>query len=69
MGCFIQVTKERLVTVVVFDKQSQWEILEYEIRKFSIRYSKVIAKEKRKILQKSLSCDKNIKSIINLRLI
>ena len=45
-------------------------ILKYEIRKFSIHYSKVIAKEERKkqqeleskhkILEKSFSCDKNI---------
>ena len=63
-------TKKKLVTEDVFDEQSQWEILEYEIRKFSIRYSKVLAKEKRKrqhkleskfeILEKYLSCDKNI---------
>ena len=32
----------------VFDEQSQWEILKYEIQKFSICYSKVIAEEKRK---------------------
>ena len=54
----------------VFDEQVKWEILKYEIQKFTIRYSKVIAKEKRKkqlelesklkILEKSLSCDKNI---------
>ena len=70
MKCFIHDTKKRLVTDDVSDKQSQWKILKYEIRKFSIRYSKVIAKEKRKkqhelesklkILEKSLSCDKNI---------
>ena len=41
-------TKKRLVTDHVFDEQSQWEILTYETRKFSIHYSKVIAKEKRK---------------------
>ena len=44
--------------------------LKYEIRKVTIRYSKITAKEKRKkqyklerklkILEKSLSCDKNI---------
>ena len=70
MKCFIHDTKKRLVTDDVFDKQSQWENLKYEIRKFTIRYSKVITKEKRKkqhelesklkILEKSLSCDKNI---------
>ena len=48
MKCFIHDTKKRLVTEDVFDEQSQWEILKYEIRKFSIRYLKVIAKEKRK---------------------
>ena len=68
--CFIHDTKKTLLTEDVFDKQSQWEILKYEIRKFPIRYSKVIAKEKRKkqyelesklkILENSLSCDKNI---------
>ena len=48
MKCFIHDTKEKLVTDDVFDEQSQWEILKFEIRKFSIPYSKVIAKEKRK---------------------
>ena len=32
----------------VFDKQSQWEIIKCEMQKFSIHYSKVIPKEKRK---------------------
>ena len=59
-----------LVIENVFDQQSQWEILKYALRKFSKRYSKTIAKEKRKkqqnleidlkILEKPLSCDKNI---------
>ena len=44
--CFIHGTKKRLVTEDVFDEQFQWEIQKYEIRKFSIRYSKVIAKER-----------------------
>ena len=30
----------------MFFQQSQWEILKYEIRKFSVRYSKVIAEKK-----------------------
>ena len=70
MICFIHDTKKRLLTENVFDEQPQWEILKYEIRKFSIRYSKVIAKEKRKeqhelesklkILENSLFCNKNI---------
>ena len=70
MKCFIDDTKKRLVSKDVFDEQSQWQILKHEIRKFSIHYSKVIAKEKRKkqhkleseleILEKFLSCDKNI---------
>ena len=70
MKCFIHDTKKRLVTDDVFVEQSQWEILKYEIRKFTMRCSKVIAKEKRKkqhelesklkILEKSRSCDKNI---------
>ena len=70
MKCFIHDAIERVVTEDVFDEQSQWEILKQEIRKFSIRYLKVIAKEKRnkqlelesklKILEKSLSCDKDI---------
>ena len=42
MKCFILVTDD------VFDEQSQGEILKYEIQKFSICYSKVIAEEKRK---------------------
>ena len=46
--CFIHDTKKRLVTEDVFEEQSQWEILKHEIRKFSIRYSKVTAWEKRK---------------------
>ena len=48
MKCFIHDTKKRLVMKDVFDKQSQWEILKYEIKNFSIRYSKVIANETRK---------------------
>ena len=48
MKCFIHDTKKRLVMKDVFDKQSQWEILKYKIKKFSIRYSKVIANETRK---------------------
>ena len=48
MKCFIHDTQKKLVTDDVFDEQSQWEILKFEIRKFSIPYSKVIAKEKRK---------------------
>ena len=40
-------TKKSLVTDDAFDEKSQWEILEYEIQKFSVRYSKVIAKKKR----------------------
>ena len=54
----------------IFDEQSQWEIVKYEMQKFSIRYSKVIPKEKRKkqhelenklqILEKSLSSNKNV---------
>ena len=48
MKCFIYDTKKRLVTDDVFDKQSQWEILKYEIQKFYICYSKVNTKEKKK---------------------
>ena len=48
MKCLIHDAKERVVIENVFDEQSQWEILKQEIRKFSIRYLKVIAKEKRK---------------------
>ena len=47
MKCFIYDTKKRLVTEDVFDQQSQYDILKYGIQKFSIRYSKVIAKEKK----------------------
>ena len=70
MKCFIHDIKKKLVTDEVFDEQSQLEIFKYDIPKFSIRYPKVISKEKRKkqhelerklkILEKSLSCDKNI---------
>ena len=48
MKCFTRDTNKRLVTDDVFDEESQWEILKYEIRKCTIEYSKVIAKEKRK---------------------
>ena len=48
MKYFIHDTKNRLVTDDVFDEQSHWEIFTYEIWKFSISYSKVIAKEKEK---------------------
>ena len=68
MKCFIRHTKKILVTKDVYDQQSQYEILKYEIGKFSVRYSKVIAKEKKQhelgsklqVLKKSLSSDKNI---------
>ena len=40
--------RKMLVTEDIFDKQSQWQISKYKIHKFSIRYSKVIVKEKRK---------------------
>ena len=70
MKCFIHDTMKTLLTKDVFEEQSQWEILKYEIRIFSIRYLKVIANEKRKkqhqlksklkILEKSFFCDKNI---------
>ena len=70
MRCFIHDTKNRLVTKDVFDQQSQWEILKFEIQKLSRCCLKVITKEKSKkqhklgsklkILEKSLSCDKNI---------
>ena len=54
----------KLVSEEGFDQQSQWRILKYEIRTFFIRYSKIIAKEglegNPKILEKTLSCDKNI---------
>ena len=46
MKCHIHDTNKRLATEDIFDKQFQWEILKYEIRKISIRYSKVIATEK-----------------------
>ena len=48
MKCFLYDAKKRVETENVFDEQSQWEILQYEIQKFSIRYSKAIAMEKRK---------------------
>ena len=48
MKCFIHDTKKTLLTEDVFDEQSQGGILKYEILKFSVRYSKVIAEEKRK---------------------
>ena len=48
MKFFIHDTKKRLATKDVFGEQSQWEILKCEIRKLSIRYSKVIFKEKEK---------------------
>ena len=71
MKCFIRDTKKRLVNDDVFDEQSQCEILKYEIRKFSIRYSKVIVKIKRKKLHEleSKLKIKILKSIINVRLI
>ena len=47
MKCFIHHTKKRLVTKDVFDHHSQCEILKNEIQKFSVRYSKVIVKEKK----------------------
>ena len=70
MKCFIHDTNKTLLIKDAFDEQAQWEVLKSEIQKFSIRYSKVIAKDKRKkphdlesklnILENSLSCDKNI---------
>ena len=61
----------------MFLQQSQLEILKYEIRKFSVRYSKVTAEKKVKkqseleskfkILEKSLSCDENIEDNHNCK--
>ena len=48
MKRYIHNTKKRFVSENVFDQQSLLEILMYEIRKLSIRHSKVIAKVKRK---------------------
>ena len=77
MKCFIHDTNKRRVTDDVFDKQSQWETVKYEIQKFAIHYSKVIAKKKRKkqhelvsklkILEKSPSSDKNIEEYHNCK--
>ena len=47
MKCFIHNTKKRPVTDHIFDEQSQWEILKYEMRKFSIRYTKLKRKGKK----------------------
>ena len=47
MKCFIHDTKKRPVTDDIFDEQSQWEILKYEMRTFSIRYSKLKRKGKK----------------------
>ena len=76
---FIHDTKKRLVIDDVFEEESQWKILKYAIRKFLIHYSKVISKEKGKkqyelenklkILEKSLSCDKNIEEYYKCNLI
>ena len=48
MKCYIHNTKKRLVSKNVFDQQSLFEILKHEVRKISIRHSKIIAKVKRK---------------------
>ena len=48
MKCYIHNTKKRLVSKNVFDQQSLLEILKHEVRKISIRHSKIIAKVKRK---------------------
>ena len=74
MKCYIHDTKKRLVTEDVFDQQSQWEILKHEIRKFSIRYSEVIAKDKREKQHEferelKILAIKILKNIINVRLI
>ena len=45
MKCYLHDTKKRLVTKNVFDQQSQWENLKYEIWKFLICHSKVTAKD------------------------
>ena len=70
MKCFVHDTNKRLETDDVFDEQSQWENLKYEIGKVAIHQAKVTAKKKRKKqhtlesklkkLEKSLSCDKNV---------
>ena len=74
MKCYIHDTKKRLVTEDVFDQQSQWEILKHEIRKFSIRYSEVIPKDKREKQHEferelKILAIKILKNIINVRLI
>ena len=52
--------QEKALIEDALDKQSQWEILKYEIWKFSIRYSKIIAKKKAARVRRNDSCDKNI---------
>ena len=77
MKCFIHDANKRRVNDDVFDEQSQWETVKYEIQKFAIHYSKVIAKKKRKkqhelvsklkSLERSPSSDENIEEYHNCK--
>ena len=74
---YVKQTKEHIQNVKhqfdpIFKKkpQAQWEFLKYEIRKFSIAFSKIKSKEKRenlarlegklKELEQNLTCDENL---------
>ena len=59
------------------NRQLKWELLKYEVRKFTINYTKQIAKEKRqqriklenqlKILEKNLDEDDNLSKYNNIK--
>ena len=59
------------------NRQLKWELLKYEVRKFTINYTKQIAKEKRqqrtnlenqlKILEKNLDEDDNLIKYNNIK--
>ena len=46
-----ELVAEKKVEYVNMDNQIKWELIKFEIRKFTMAYSKKIAREKRKLLK------------------
>ena len=70
MKKFIQDTTMEISSENLLDEQTKWEFLKYEIRKFAIKFSKNLAKEKKiercKLEQKLKFLENNPSSTLNL---
>ena len=65
MKTFILDTLNELFNEKILDDQVKWEYLKYNIRKYSIKFSKKLAKSaKKKIRKKNLTISKNMKTIL-----